>query len=249
MNTQAKYNIYPSLLDQYQNYLDSFDIWAEYYGNIEEPKFTEQEFEQQKYTDLLNSINRVPFSNIAADKGTVFNEIVDCLIELRKSDKMTLISDKQKGIIKATYKENIFEFPISVCQEFAKYFTGAVSQVFCEATMQTRYGLVNLYGYIDELMPYAIHDIKTTSKYKAGKYRKGWQRFVYPYCLEQQGNKIDFFEFDVLNTETFESYKEVYKCLESDKSELQNFIEQFIEFLEFEKHKGTITDKKIFNFL
>lgn len=44
-------------------------------------------------------------------------------------------------------------------------FSGALSQVFVSAVIPTRYGDVELYGYIDELVRDTVYDIKTTSKY------------------------------------------------------------------------------------
>ena len=44
------------------------------------------------------------------------------------------------------------------------------------AVIPTRYGDVELYGYIDELVRDTVYDIKTTSKYDFGKYEHGWQR-------------------------------------------------------------------------
>ena len=73
---QPNYNIYPSLLDAFGSYINSSQIYQEYYGFAEEPAVSEEEFEQQKYQDLINKINRVPFESEAADKGTMFNEVI-----------------------------------------------------------------------------------------------------------------------------------------------------------------------------
>ena len=35
---------------------------------------------------LIDRINRKPFDSEAADKGTAFNEVIDCMIENRKSE-------------------------------------------------------------------------------------------------------------------------------------------------------------------
>ena len=76
------------------------------------------------------------FDSEAADKGTAFNEVVDCMIENRKSDKVQverLLSDMQDGRqtlvgLRATYKCRQFDFPISICREFADYYKGALTQ-------------------------------------------------------------------------------------------------------------------------
>ena len=255
-----KYNIYPSLLDGYQNYLDSSINWNRFWGNSDEPSKTEEEYERECFQDLLDKINRVPLDKEAADKGTAFNEIVDCIIACRKSEKMQIDKIYETTTIgtgkpfqncvalKATYNKRTFTFPIGICKEFADYFKGAVSQVYCEGVLPTKYGDVLLYGFIDELLFDKAHDIKTTSSYTAWKYRKGWQHRVYPYCLEQQGNVIAGFEYNVLEIKgsKYSSYTEPYNYIPSKvKEELTDVCERFIEFLE--AHRERITDKKIFN--
>jgi len=124
------------------------------------------------------------------------------------------------------------------------YFKGAASQVFCQGTIQTRYGLVELYGYIDELVEDAVYDIKTTSRYELGKYSKGWQRHVYPYCLVQSGVPVIGFEYTV--TDFNNCYQEWYDFhYEASEQLIRAHCERLIEFLESRRDK--ITDKKIFN--
>lgn len=86
-----RYRIYPSLLDKFQSYLDS-DIEAESFWNIDsetgEMEKTPDEIAAANEQALLDTINRVPHGPIeAADKGTCFNEIVDCLVENRGSSR------------------------------------------------------------------------------------------------------------------------------------------------------------------
>ena len=81
MNQQPKYRFYPTLLDSFQNYVDSDSIWDKYYGNSETPPVTMEEFHDQKLQDLLDSINRVEREpSEAAAKGTCLNEIVDRIV-------------------------------------------------------------------------------------------------------------------------------------------------------------------------
>ena len=95
--SDVRYKIYPSLLDKFQALLDS-DIEAESFWNIDsetgEMKQTPDEIASQHEKELLDSINRVPCEPIeAADKGTCFNEIVDCLINGRASSREDLEID------------------------------------------------------------------------------------------------------------------------------------------------------------
>lgn len=267
MNKQPKYCMYATLLDKYESYINSSRIYNQYWGFSENPPHTEEEFEELQRLSLLDTINRVPFDSEDADRGTVFNEIVDCLIDNKASDKMVIervyeqipldtsvthaMPPKVIGI-KATYREREYEFPIAMCREFANYFKGATTQVLTEGTLSTCYGDVLLYGYIDELMPLSVHDIKMTKRYSVGKFRNNWQHLVYPFCLNQQGNHINDFEYNVAHINIlksgffYTSHTEHYAYVaERDIPRLKAHVEGLIEFLE--EHKDVITDKKIFN--
>lgn len=261
---KPKYLFYATLLDSFQYYLSSSDIYMKYWGNSENPSKTEEEFEKESFQDLIDSINRVPFESEAADRGTAFNEVIDCIIENRKSDKMvisrvtSLSTDIEPNSgeafetttgLKAVYNGRTFIFPIGLCMELANYYKGAVCQVFCEAPIETRFGTVLLYGYIDELLPTSVHDIKTTGNYKHGKFANNWQHIVYPYCLNESGNEVFDFEYNIVyfDKERFSTHTEHYNYVpERDKRKLINHLEEFIQFLE--TNRSLITDKKIFNY-
>jgi hypothetical protein len=258
MKKNLKYLFYATLLDSYQDYLDSDIIYQEYWGFSEEPPFTEDEFHEKKRLELIDRINRVPFDSEKADKGTAFNEIVDCMITGCNSEKMKIekvfdVEEPKRVIaLKATYNNREFTFPISICREFSEYYKGAVTQVYTEAVLPTCFGDVQLYGYIDELMPASVHDIKTTGKYSAGKFKHHWQKVVYPYCLSANGNKVYDFEYNVLlinerkYDDTYETFTEFYNYVpDTDIPRLIKHVESLIEFVE--THKDLITDKKIFN--
>jgi hypothetical protein len=252
MNHCLKYLFYATLLDAYQDYLTSDKIYSEYWGFSENPPMTEGEFHEKKRLELIDRINRVPFDSEKADRGTAFNEIVDCIILGKKSEKMEISSNKETGIITAAYNGRTFTFPVSICREFSDYYKNAIPQVYTEAILPTRYGDVQLYGYIDELMPASVHDIKTTSKYTTGKFKNHWQRVVYPYCLQSEGNDISDFEYNVLlinervNGDTYETFTEHYAYVaDRDIPLLTEHVESLIEFIEF--HRDMITDRKIFN--
>jgi hypothetical protein len=276
MRKPLKYLIYATLCDAYQDYMDSDKIYNEYWGFSENPPMTEEEFHEKKRLELIDRINRVPFDSEKADRGTAFNEIVDCIIAGRNSEKMKIekvyrqiiygqTDDCDAGercadveqtneviALKADYNNRSFVFPISVCREFADYYKGATPQAYTEAVLHTRYGDVQLYGYIDELMPMCIHDIKTTGKYTAGKFKSHWQHIVYPYCLQSEGNNVSDFEYNVLlinertGGNTYDTFTEHYSYnAERDIPMLTNHVESLIEFIE--THKGLISDKKIFN--
>lgn len=254
MKGRLKYFFYATLLDAYQKYLSSDEIYQEYWGFSENPEFSEDEFREKQRLSLIDRINRVPFDPEPADKGIAFNEVVDCLILNRNSDNMIISSDLDKQVINVEYNDREFRFPIPLCREFSNYYKGAIPQVMTEGILPTSYGEVMLYGYIDELMPTSVHDIKTTKKYTAGKFKNHWQHVVYPYCLIQEGNQIFDFEYNiaVINENrygvNYETFTEYYRYIpDIDIPRLTTHVEGLIEFIEH--HRDLITDKKIFNLL
>lgn len=239
-----KYRIYPSLLDQFQTFLDSSEVYQQYWGNSDNPTKTEEQFEQELFQGLLDRINRVSTEvTEAISKGVAFEEVVNCIIEQRTSEKMDMSSNYETGMIDVSYNDQEFQFSAILCKEFANYFKNAISQVFVKGDLETKYGTVELYGYVDMLLPIKACDIKTTGQYKAFKYRKNWQHRVYPFCLQKMGNDIKEFEYNV--TDFRHSWTETYNYTDETENEIREIVERFIEFLE--EHRELITDKKIFN--
>lgn len=249
MSQRPKYYIYPSLLDAYQNYLNSEETWFKFWGNSDTPSITIEEFERKQFAGLIDNINRVQPAwedTEKRDRGTAFNNLIDAFIIGEKSDCIERTDDGYK----VSYNNRSFEFPKDICVEFFRYFKGATPQIYCEAVMPTKHGDVLLYGFIDELMPTSIHDIKVTGSYEAWKFKDKWQRVVYPYCVNENGGDITDFEYNILliterkSSNIYETITEYYNYTESDVERLQAFIEEFIEFLE--QHRKLITDTKIF---
>lgn len=126
-------------------------------------------------------------------------------------------------------------------EQFAKGMHGALRQVFVETVLQTQYGQVRVYGFVDEILADAAHDIKTTSSYDFPKYLKAWQHPVYLEALRPM--KIGRFIYRV--TDFSEYYEEEYQYNSSDTDRLIGECSHLVEFLEVNRHK--ITDKKVFN--
>lgn len=267
------YCIYPSLLDKFQSLID-YEQEAEQPWNI----VSENAHKLGKHLDkevgdyvlspdemyykiegeLIDTINRVDgVPSEAADKGTCFNEIVDCLIENRKSSRSDIeihsekLDDNTTAII-AEMDGFRFAYDAKFCKEVANYFSGAITQHFCKAPIWTKYGDVEIYGYIDEWLPNRICDIKTTSSYTFGKFENKWQRYAYPYCCVESGEttQVDEFEYTIfvwgkspLLTATM--YKEVYTYRHKQATEkLRAIIEHFIWWLN--SRKQYITNQRIF---
>lgn len=92
----VKFRFYAILLDAYQNYLDSDIIWSKYWGWSEDPPHTPEEFKKIQFQSLIDRINRVSFDSEAADKGTAFNEVIDCMVLHRNSKSMDIHTISKK---------------------------------------------------------------------------------------------------------------------------------------------------------
>lgn len=271
------YCIYPTLLDAYQALL-------EYESAAEQPwnKVSATALSQGKYAgsepgdyiltpdemydkleiDLINSINRCPHEPCeAADKGTAFNEIVDCLIENRKSNRedcrIYSVKDKDgQTLIRSEINGFTFDFSKELCVQAADQFHGSLTQYMAAANMRTPYGLVHLYGYIDEWVGNKIYDIKTTGSYSWGKFERKWQRHLYPWCVIESGltDKVDSFIYWIvewayqpkgapITAKGIYTEEYTYDHAESE-SKLQTHIGNFIEWLE--SRRAYITDRRIF---
>lgn len=269
----VSYRFYATLLDGFQDLLDSDKIYEKYWGYSENPPHTPEEFKEKQFQSFIDRINRVPFDSEAADKGTAFNEIIDCMIEHRKSDKVDVryayetivlgqvdncepderwadVQQTNKIVgLNATYNNRTFYFDINLCREFANYYKGALTQQFVRAIVPTRFGNVEVYGYVDELMPQSIHDIKTTGKYSVGKFKDHWQHIVYPYCYQQNGLDLRLFEYNIAEIDKYgrwETFTESYMYKpERDVPKLIAMCEELISFIIENRH--LITDRKIFN--
>lgn len=253
--SQSNYAFYPSLLDAFQGYIDAERSYDKYFGHSDTPKMKVDEWSAKLFTDLINKINRVPFESAAALRGTQFNNVIDLLVlGQTKNDKHELLIDEknvtifdwtrgEKGDIQYSNKE---VFPLSVAREFANYYEGAESQVFVKGTIDTSFGDVDIYGYLDYLLPFSVHDLKTTRYYQGGQFRNHWQHICYPFCLNYQGNHVECFEYNV--TDFKNTYTEMYMYkAERDVPKLRNICELFINFLN--THRSLITDTKVFNYI
>lgn len=266
------YRIYPTILDAYFNYLNSDIIYERYYGWSENPPCTEEEFRQKQFQELIDRINRKPFDNEAADKGTALNEIIDCMVEHRKSETMQIekvykvertgacdnfgkplyydeYPTNEVIALKAIYNNREFTFPIFLCRELAEYYKGGLTQQRVEAILPTAYGNVLVYGLIDYLMPTMVNDLKTTGSYTVGKFKDHHQHLVYPYVLMQNGSDVRTFEYNIVEFNkggyVVDTYTETYVFNpKRDIPILTNHCEEFIRFLE--ENRELITDKKIF---
>ena len=169
---QLRFRFYASLLDAFQQYLDSDIIWEKYWGYSETPPHTPEEFRKQQFQSLIDRINRVHYENEAVDRGTAFNEVIDCMVENRGTDKVKVEKLLNNGIVaalNATYNNRTFCFPMPLVREVSDYYKGALTQQYVQAVLPTMFGDVLVYGFIDYVLPFLICDLKTTGRYSDRK--------------------------------------------------------------------------------
>lgn len=276
----------PSLLQSFQDFLDSEANYEKFFGQSEEPSLTYAEYEEQKFKELIDKINRVPFESEAASRGSCLNEIVDCIVMKTKSTRDDIVirsvpakiivhdsqgdippkggyggddvwyEQKEPPYIEAKNGNYTFRFDIAFCKNIAEYFKDSLCQIYTEASIDTDYGKVLLYGYPDYVRGNMVYDLKTTSKYEFGKYSKYWQQHVYPYTLITSGKVTDVqaFEFTAFQMKGGSArspliygdmYPEVYVYNHERSTEmLRGICTQFAQFLD--THRDIITDKKIY---
>lgn len=254
MQNQSKprFRLYATLLDAFCDYLDTPQIYDRYWGFSDEPPHTLEEFWIKQHASLIDRINRVPFTSEAASKGTAFNAAIDTLHtgQLDEKVRMSKVTNEngRPSAIQAELDGFIFQFPYEICNEFALYYKGAIPQVRVSAILPTGYGNVELYGYIDELMPLSAHDIKYTGNYSASKFKRHSQHLVYPYCLINNGSDIRTFEYNVAEESKsgkWQTFTETYVFdPDRDIPILRERCEGLIEFLL--QNLQHISDRKIF---
>jgi len=273
--SKADFRIYPSLLDKFQELIDYETVADEPWNKVSETAIaagkypdkevgdyilTPDELQDKLEQELIDTINRVPHEpSEAADKGTCFNEVIDMLLDGRDClyEGMTVTIDEANKTVTATLNGFVFLYDLDFCQEVAEGLIDSASQVFTSATIETSFGLVELYGYIDEYRYNQVIDLKTTGNYDFLKFERKWQRHVYPYCLVENGKEVEGFEYRVIKwkgcTKTQpalsgEVIPEYYTYdHEQSTSELRGMLEHFIGWLQ--ANADRITDKKIFGYV
>lgn len=208
-----KYSIYPTLLDSFYWY---------------------KRFPDAKFSELIDKINKVKTPTpIAALKGVQFEQCVNNLIS------GVLLSTNGSDVI----TEN-FSFNADLINKIAtKLVNAKKQQEFISGIVETKFGFVKVYGFVDYSFPKMYVDLKTTGNYKIGKYKVNNQHKAYSLISKINGNPIE--EFNYLVTDFSRVYIENYKCTEKLHQEFILELEDFIDFLEY--HRELITDKKIFN--
>ena len=263
------YRITPSLLNKWTDLVNADRDWETYYGSADEPSISSEDYYAKKEQELIDAINRVPFTSEAASRGTALNELVDCIVDNRKPMdgmevervyKMSETDATRKTLLGLeTHLEGFsFLFDFGLVRSLAEYFKGAICQYRCEAVMDTEFGQVILYGDADYILRDVVYDLKSTSKYTAyGKFAEGWQKDLYPWALIESGEMegITGFEYTIVplsgGTATSPLITGEIKTEWYDYSHgmatrrLRQVLEAFLTCKE--EHRSLITHPRIFN--
>lgn len=178
----------------------------------------------EKENELIDKINKVKFElTNQAQLGISFEGLINSILN---GAEFTTSFDG-------------FEFKESVIKEVLSHLHGFEIQKYVSREMNINGLNVKFYGFLDYLSTAKIIDLKTTSKYKLGKYKYYSQRHIYPMCLDG----ITKFTFLVTDFEgvTTEPY---FISKRESMSYLNESVPRFIEFIE--ANKSRITDTKIF---
>ena len=202
----------------YPTLLDGFSFY----------KRSENENAKQDMLDRINRVEREPTAPML--RGTAFNEIVDAVAD-------------GKLAVTGPVEVHDIECPAHIVTAYASRFQHAARQVYVEAPIETAYGPVLLYGYMDETVADTAFEIKTTQKYEAPKYLHHWQHPTYLYCLKR--GRVDVRRFIYMCTDFRGIYEEHYHYRDEDTDRLIGVCNELIEFVEI--NRDLITNQRIFD--
>ena len=240
------YNIYPSLMD-------AFCFMRSVEGDAEAIRQAEQDF--------LDTVNRVPRDpNYYAARGTALNELVDaraCHVTGEHPVKYRNEGD-EGGVYTVDIDTFTIDFAEALVEQTAAWVQGMTPQVYCEADIEVRQGVVTLYGYADYVGADEVIDLKSTKKYSPDSrdYSEHWQHRVYPYCLVKSGMLSEVSRFVYLVAECNANkegvvdgqlFREPYEVFVYEyESQLRDFLSyELLPWLD--DHREQITNDKIFN--
>lgn len=257
------YKINPSLLDKFQRVLDAKNDFESFFNEDTDGgyKMSYDEVLGKAEKELLDSINRVPHHPIeAADKGTAFNELIDCLVNDRPSTNPNVSIEsteyKDSPVYRCTINGFEFLFDKDFADRVATYFADCTPQFLTAAKISVDESDVELYGYVDELRENIVYDIKTTKQYEFGKFANHWQHVLYPFCLieSRMMTEVKEFEYTIFVLSggssknpviTGTQYRERYDYdHETARAKLTEICKQFITWVYM--HRSDIYNFRIF---
>jgi hypothetical protein len=264
---KPKYRITPSLLSKWSDLLNADRDWESFYGDADEPSVSPEDFYAKREQELLDAINRVPFTSEAASRGTALNELVDCIVEHRKpKEGVSIIKIMRDEPDDGRYIKSFivtadgftFYFDAEMVFQIWRKFRNAICQHRCEAVMETQFGPVSLYGDADYIHRDIVYDLKSTSRYdRYGKFAEGWQKDLYPWALIESGemDSVSGFEYAIVPLTGGNASNPVYSGElkveyypydhNASTGRLLAAVEPFIMWIE--EHRDMIVHPRIFN--
>lgn len=195
----------------YPTLLDSF-YWAKRLG---------------KWQGLIDKINRVKTEMPeAANKGICFEQTVNnCLNK---------VYNKIEGQF---YVNTKYQFRKDLVDKIVhKLSNNTGQQQYIQGEINTQYGLVKLYGFVDFVYPDFYIDLKTTGKYQKDKYAINAQHKCYPLIGGKKSLTYLVTDFDRVYIEPYVFTPELK----------EKFIFELTEFIEWlNQNEILITDSKI----
>ena len=152
----------------------------------------------------------------AMHRGTAFHDLT--------SGKLNI--QPKNGI----YQVEWFKFDAKVVEEVQSERTGAFHEQFVGREIPSQWGNVWLYGYVDDIFPLEIKDMKTCRQYYQEGYSDSWQWKTYLYCAGSD-------KFTYIITDFANVYYEEYWRTPTLQQSLTGIINKFSEFIFDNKDK------------
>lgn len=249
--------VWVTLLNAFTRFLNSDELYNEHLEYKGDDAMSADDFHAQAFADFIDSINRVPKDIPAATEGTAYGEmhVKWALGEFTPEPVQEYYKNgnpngPRRFVYTHTYHSNVtgeqvtitYKWNYEVALEVQEHFVGGVFEHLTETTLDTKYGSVILYGYVDLIRLNVMSDLKKTGKYDALKFMKEWQYRVYPMSLRREGVKVDTFKY-IACTGDRHVYIEEHPYQERFESEIIAHVEALYEFIQ--NNRELITNKKL----
>lgn len=165
---------------------------------------------EQRLIDRINKVAEYQQTE-AMHKGTAFHHL-------------TQDSWKQQRPVKGKYKVEWFEFDQKLTEEIGEQRSGAFHEQYVGRFIQTSSGPVWLYGYVDDIFPLVVKDLKTGSNYYQNKYEDSFQWRTYLWCTKS-------IRFEYIITDFTNIYHEEYFNGDYIEPSLVNIIDEYSIFV------------------
>jgi hypothetical protein len=181
--------------------------------------------DDNEFSNFIDRLNRAPVEKtFQQERGLFFNDWVDGKVN-PTPEQIKYYKFQKAGHVVDYFKNLLKDCP---------------TQVYTETYLDTKYGVVKLYGFMDATKQDTIYDIKTTAKYDNPRYYTKYQHLVYLSCMAKDG--MDRFIYAI--TDFNDVFEEKITYSYDGDNKLKYHVQDFIVFLE--KNKDLITDKKLF---